>query len=144
MEICRDMSHWMCGKDREALPWLAQWRRNPWPEKIVWRQGNVIHDRFYWLAIKKRKEIQAGSLIHGEVDNQRISIDTDENIEELTIRLSDSLVDLEKPIEIFHKKFGKVFENFVDRKSETIFNSLKERADVESAATAQVDLSFAW
>jgi len=30
---------------------MAKHTRNPIPEKIVWRQDDVTHSRFYWLAI---------------------------------------------------------------------------------------------
>lgn len=44
-------AHWMDGQDAAAVPWMQQYTRNPLPGKIVWKQGNTVHERFYWLAV---------------------------------------------------------------------------------------------
>ena len=31
------LGHWMEGKDKEAIPWMASQSRNPWPDRIVAR-----------------------------------------------------------------------------------------------------------
>ena len=43
--------HWLDLQDKEALPWIKQFARNPWPRKVVWVQTGVTHDRFYWLQL---------------------------------------------------------------------------------------------
>ena len=42
--------HWMDMEDREAIPWMQAFRRQPLPQRVVWRQGHATHPRFYWLA----------------------------------------------------------------------------------------------
>src|SRR5690606_16640843 len=42
--IYEGLGHWMERKDAEALPWLEKFRRDPWPEKIVWLQDDVTRD----------------------------------------------------------------------------------------------------
>src|SRR5688572_18956710 len=49
--IYEGVGHWMNKKDAEAVPWMTQFKRNPWPRKLVWMQDDVVHRRFYWLQI---------------------------------------------------------------------------------------------
>ncbi|MCZ7635845.1 MAG: alpha/beta hydrolase [Verrucomicrobia bacterium] len=49
--IYEGLGHWMNKQDAEALPWMAQFRRQPWPDKVVWQQDDVVHRRFYWLQL---------------------------------------------------------------------------------------------
>ena len=44
--ILADKEHWMDREDRAAVPWMAQYRRNPWPKKLVWQQE--------WCGNRKR------------------------------------------------------------------------------------------
>ena len=39
-------------EDASAVPWMAKFRRDPAPKKVVWHQDDVTHDRFYWLAVE--------------------------------------------------------------------------------------------
>ena len=39
-------------EDASAVPWMAKFRRDPVPKKVVWHQDDVTHDRFYWLAVE--------------------------------------------------------------------------------------------
>ena len=49
--VYEGLGHWMNGRDREALPWMAAHTRDVWPKKVVWHQSGRTHDRFYWLAV---------------------------------------------------------------------------------------------
>lgn len=140
VNICADMGHWMCGRDAEALPWMAQWTRNPWPKKIVWVQGHVTHDRFYWLSIPDLGRAQPGQTITAEVDEQAIKISASESIQRLTLRLSDALLDLDQPINVQIDGLGEVFHGEVPRTELAIRDSFRRRADPSSAATALIDL----
>ncbi|MCA9258949.1 MAG: hypothetical protein KDA61_07105, partial [Planctomycetales bacterium] len=49
--IYPDKGHWMDREDASALPWMSQFRRDPRPDKVVWKQDDVTHNRFYWLHV---------------------------------------------------------------------------------------------
>ncbi len=51
VEIHPGRAHWMNLEDASAVPWMAKFRRNPVPKKVVWNQDDVTHDQFYWLAV---------------------------------------------------------------------------------------------
>jgi hypothetical protein len=142
VNICADMNHWMCGRDAEALPWMAQWARNPWPKKVVWVQDDVTHDRFYWLSLPTTVKIEQGQTITAEVHEQTISITISKGIKQLTLRLSDALLDLDQPISVSIKGHGQVFQGRVSRTEKAIEDSLRRRADPTSVATALLELAW--
>jgi len=139
VQIYDDLGHWMNGKDAEALPWMSQHTRNPWPKSIVWHQSSVTHNRFYWLALPNDIPTQ-GQTIRASVDGQIIHIQTND-VNQLTLRLSDTLVDLDQPIGVTIN--GKRhFAGIVPRTRQAIEQSLAERPDPASAATATLDLEW--
>lgn len=138
--LCKKMEHWMCGRDADALPWMAQWTRNPWPKKIIWMQGNVLHQRFYWLAIPDRSRAKTGQTIIAQVDHQTIRIEANEDLFELKLFLSDELIDLDEPVKIEIDGIGCVFDGMVPRTVEAIRESLNYRCDRQCIGTAMIDL----
>ncbi len=132
------LPHWMNRKDAEALPWMAQFTRNPWPKRIVWVQDDVTHDRLYWLQIPDAALAKAGDWIDARVEGQAITIDGAVPAG-LTLRLSDQLIDLDRPVRVMVN--GRVaFAGKVRRTAAAIVQSLEERADPASAATALLRL----
>jgi poly(3-hydroxybutyrate) depolymerase len=137
LRVYPESGHWMNLQDKEALPWMAQFTRNPWPQKVVWHQSNVTHERFYWLAVPEGTA-QPGAKVQAQVDGQNISIQAD--IPALVLRLSDQLLDLDQPIQVeWNDKT--VFQGKIQRSIQSIAVSLDERADPASAASAVLELS---
>ena len=139
VRIYPEMGHWMRLKDAESLPWMAKFSRNAWPKKIIWRQAKGITSRFYWLQIPD-KHLAKGQRITAEVNGQTIAV-TAENTPRLIVRLSDELVDLDKPVSISVNGEEK-FSGSVKRSAKEIIKSLGQRADPASAATASVTLKL--
>ena len=142
VNICADMGHWMCGRDAEALFWMAKWTRNPWPRKVVWIQDDVVHRRFYWLLLPESVEPKQGQKITAEIEGQNIDISTSDDIRQLTLRLFDALLDLDQPITVNVQNYGQVFEGRVARTAKAIEDSLRDRADPSCAATAYLKLQW--
>ena len=113
--------------------------RDPWPKKVVWHQDDVKHTRFYWLAVPEGTA-KNGQTIKAAVEGQTIRI-TAEGRDRLILRLSDKLLDLDQPITVLVGD-KEVFKGKVARTAEAITTSLKQRADVESAATATLPLEW--
>ena len=136
--IYEGLGHWMNKQDAEALPWMAQFRRQSWPTKVIWQQDDVVHRRFYWLqlpedlAIPDRQQFTA-TLCEGVVTL------TGDVPAALALRLSDRLVDLDQPLTV---RVGDrdVFQGKVARQAAAILTSLEERLDAASAATARLEL----
>ena len=139
VRIYPKMGHWMQLKDAESLPWMAKYTRNPWPKKIIWKQSKGITSRFYWLQIPEKK-LTKGQVVTAIVEGNTIRINT-EKVSHLNIRLSDHLLDLDNQIKISVNGQDK-FNSKVKRSALEIINSLDQRADPTSVATASVSLKL--
>ena len=131
--------HWMDREDAAALPWMAKYTRDPLPKKIVWRQDDVTHTRFYWLAIpedraRKNAEVRASR------DGQHIDIQS-ADLKQLIVRLNDQMVDLDKSVKIT-KGSQTLFEGRASRTIGTLAQSLGERGDPASVFSAQVSVKL--
>ena len=137
--IYEGLGHWMNKKDAEALPWMAGFERNPWPNKVVWQQDDVVHRRFYWLEIPLDTVITDRAKIAATVTGQAITLEGDVPAS-VHVRLSDRLLDLDQPLTVTvngREAFsGKVLRNAV-----AMVVSLAERVDMSSAATATVTIN---
>ena len=125
--------HWMDREDAVAVPWMARHRRNLRPERIVWLQDDVTHDRFYWLAVDEPK---ARERIVVERDGNTIRI-VEGGERGLRVRLDDSMVDLDLPVRVMRGD-ELVFEGRVPRSREVIERTLAERGDPMGVFTAEV------
>lgn len=99
--IIKGKGHWMERIDTLAVPWMAQFRRDPYPEKVVWRQELVVRDAMYWLSAPK-DECQHGKRV--VVSREGNVIDIEEcDYTRLTIYLNDKMCNLDKPVEVRYK-----------------------------------------
>lgn len=136
--IYEGLPHWMNRKDAEAVPWMANFTRNPWPRKLVWLQDDITHDRFYWLKIPDQTAAKAGQKIVATVEGQIITLSGDVPAQ-TELRLSDALLDLDQSVKVVVN--GKeAFNGQVPRTAATIRRTLEERADLPAAATAILEL----
>ncbi len=133
------LGHWMNRKDAEALPLMAAHVRQAWPRTVVWRQDDVLGERFYWLAVS-RGEAKVGQTVKAVVEGQTIRIEAD-GPRRLRLRLSDDLLDLDRPVTV--SKDGKtLLAGLVARQAGVIVRSLEDRPDPASAASGEVDLQW--
>ncbi len=98
VHVHKGCAHWMNLEDREAIPWMEKFTRNPLPEKIVWRQDDVTHDRLYWLAVPQA-EAKGGQEIIAERSGQSISVTAKSNAH-VTLLLNDALLNVDEPVTV--------------------------------------------
>ena len=135
--IHQDKGHWMELLDTVAITWMSTYRRDPFPKKVVWKQDDVTHNRFYWLRDENPTE---RSLIVASIEGQTIEIENT-SVSEFTIMLNDSLIDMDKSVIV--KYDGKeVFNATVPRTSSTILKSIREYGDPESVYYGEIPLSL--
>ena len=102
--------------------------RQRFPKRIVWKQDDVTHDRFYWLAVPASQR-SAGAVVEAHRDGQRIDIEKcDPN--QLIVRLNDEFVDLVAGQQKFSGR--------VSRTVATISQTLNERGDAAMTFSAEV------
>lgn len=119
--------HWMGMEDRKAIPWMEKFTRQALPDKVVWYQDDVTHDRFYWLAVPAGKAAK-GTEITATRSGQTITLTTTGEVPEVTILLNDAMADLDQPLTI--KTGDKVlFTGPAARTIAEIRQTLAERGD---------------
>ena len=93
------------GVDSSGIFWMSKFTRNPYPKKVVWKQDDVTHNRFYWLKVINPK---AYSLIVAKIEGQVITISYATS--EVVIMLHDNLLNMDKEVKVFIriKKSSKV------------------------------------
>ena len=131
--------HWMDRKDAVAIPWMAKHRRNPLPAKIVWKQDDVRHSRFYWLAVDS-KAIGDRTEIIARRDGQTIDVQS-HDASRLTIRLNDAMLDLEQPVSITSKD-KVLFQGRVSRTIGSLAKTLAERGDPQGLFSGEVTVEL--
>jgi hypothetical protein len=127
--------HWMNLQDAVAVPWMARFTRNVWPKTVVWLQDDRTHDRFYWLQVNKTSA-KAGDEIVASIHDGAIVVEKS-GASEFRLLLSDSLLDLDKPVTI-KMPDGESSTHSATRTIAAIAQSLLERNDPASAYSATI------
>jgi len=106
----------------------------------MWKQDDdAVHTRFYWLE-RAPDAARPNEIYAAHVDGQTITIETP-GTGSLTLRLSDALLDLDQPVKV--SVGGRtIFAGKVARSFAAIAQSLKEREDAETVATALLRVSW--
>ncbi|KAA8473975.1 hypothetical protein BDE36_1652 [Arcticibacter tournemirensis] len=126
VQLHEGRGHWMNREDSVAVPWMAAFRRNPLPARVVWKQDDVNHLSFYWLAVPRKSVKTGGEIVASYKGNE---IDVAKNYSDtLIIRLNDKMVDLDKPVKLNY--LGKqIFKGKLQRKVSVIKKTIDERKD---------------
>ncbi len=134
------LPHNMQNREAEMIPRMSPLAREAWPTRVVWKQSaRALHTRFYWLE-RAAEAVQPSELYAARVEGQTITIEAPET-GSLTLRLSDALLDLDRPVRVVEG--GRtLFEGAVPRSFAAVEQSLREREDPESVATALLPVSW--
>ncbi len=136
VEIYEGKGHWMNGADAAAVPWMAAHERDLRPDRIVWVQHAVPHQRYYWLFVENPR---LGTEIVVEREGQAIEIESWEPEGELAIRLDDTMLNLDKPVVVRHGE-QELFRGDVPRTIAVLARTLKEREDPRGLFPAEIRL----
>ncbi len=121
------------------LEWLTSHRRNPWPKKVVWEPAVAWKNTMFWV----RKEKPEGGRIVAEVrEGNLIAVAAADGPTDLSLLLSDDLVDLDKPL-VVTLNGAEVFRGFAQPSAAALLESIAERNDPAMVATARIDLGGA-
>ena len=139
VHIHKGKAHWMDREDAEAIPWMAARTRQPLPSRIVWKQDDVVRERFYWLAVDPM-QINDRAEIVAERDGNEFSIATTSS-ERVSLLLNDELADLDKPI-IVRVNGGEAQEVPALRTIATMARTLNQRGDRNQLFSAEIQLQI--
>ncbi|RUL85612.1 alpha/beta hydrolase family protein [Tautonia sociabilis] len=140
VKIYEGKGHWMDREDRVALPWMAQFSRNPVPQTVIWEQTGTPHERSYWLAVPP-EDATLGSIVVATRDGQEIHLTEAEGVSTLLIRLDDRMADLDRPISV---SIGgePLFEGIAPRTIATLLRTLAGRGDPGLLFDAEVAVTI--
>ena len=135
--IVEGKGHWMDNEDRAAVPWMAQYKRNPYPSKVVWRQSEVMRTSFYWISIDE-SEYADGATIVAQIDGNTINI-SQCDYEHVKLYLNDEMVNLDEPVVVTCGN-TELFNGMVKRSREVMESSLAEFGDIRYIFPAVVNV----
>jgi hypothetical protein len=140
VKIHEGKPHWMNREDAVALPWMAKFSRNPIPDRVVWKQTEVPHDRFYWLAVPPGTG-KVDSLAIAEHRGQTVEVTKAEGVDKLIVRLDDRMMDLDQPVTV--KRNGDfLFTGTAPRNIATIVKTLVGYGDPKLVFSADVQIKI--
>jgi hypothetical protein len=90
--------HWMDLEDRVAIPWMEERSRQPLPTRVAWRQDDILHSRFYWLAVAL-DQARAGQQVAAVREGQAVRIEASD-AKRLIVRWNDDMADLDQPVRV--------------------------------------------
>ena len=141
---------WFPEEDRDVLDFLRAHRRDPYPSRVKFTTREPAFGRCYWIEIveatralrieithvdmnnapiETRKEYEKPVEVDAECDRakNRVTIKAGA-VRELKVRLSDELLDLDKPVRIVLNN-EVVFEGKVERSLQVALDDCKARRD---------------
>ncbi len=138
-KIYPDKRHWMDREDAAAIPWMAQYRRNRLPARVVWKQDDVRHSRFYWLAVDPQT-IDDRAEVTANRDGAKFDLQAT-GVKRLTILLCDEMVDLDQPITIVSQG-QTLFAGVAARTIDVMARTLAQRGDPHDLFCGQVTVDL--
>ena len=131
--------HWMDLEDAAAVPWMAQYTRNPYPTKVVWVQGDVMKPAFYWLGVNA-SAAKKGDMLVASVSDNTVTIEKSD-YSRVTVYLNDALVNLDQPVKVVYGE-KVLFEGTLTRSPQTMLQTLNARSDLSYIFPAQVEVTL--
>ena len=133
--IVKNKGHWMDREDTAAIGWMYKYKRNPYPNRVVWQQEDFAVNEFYWLKVNPN-EVERGKKVVASYSGNTIDIDYCD-YRNLTIMLCDKMMNLDKPVVV--NMCGKeVFRGMVSRSLDVYKRTLYERNDPEYAFSVEI------
>ena len=138
--IVEGCGHWMNRADTAAIDWLCQFERNPYPERIVWRQEDSnLRDWFYYLSIPEH-EMAKGKELRVEYNGNTINIvKCDYGC--FTIHLNDKMMNLSNPV-IVKYNGNIIHDGMVYRSEANIEQSIAKRMDKNYIFPAKIHIDL--
>lgn len=140
VKIREGKGHWMNLEDKEALPWMATFTRNPIPERVVWKQTGTPHHRSYWLAVPP-KEAKGDSLVIAQRSGQTVEIVSSEKMARVLIWLDDRMMDLDKPV-VVKQGSKELVKTTPERTIANLVRTLGGRGDRELMFDAEIAIEL--
>ena len=137
--IVEGKGHWMDLEDKAAVPWMQQFTRNPYPEKVVWVQGDAMKSWFYWLGVPKA-EAEKGKMLVARIEDNTVTIEKSD-YSAVSIYLNDKLANLDQPVKVVYGD-KVLFEGLVQRTPRNMLSTLNARGDLSYIFPAVIEVKL--
>lgn len=138
VQIHANRPHWMNRLDTVAVPWMAKFKRNPLPEKVVWQQDDVLKTQFYWLGVPTA-QAKTGRQLIATCKANKINI-LKSDYDTVYIYLNDKLLNLNKPV-VVQWQGQEIFRGKAKRNMLPIWQSIENRTDKDLIFNSRLVLS---
>ncbi len=139
VEIHAEKGHWMDRQDASGVKWMMQFSRNLLPQRVAWLQDDVLHHRFYWLAVPDGTAKQ-GSKIIASRNGNTFAIEASD-VDRFALLLRDDFVDLDSPIEVIYE--GRtIFSGPAKRTIASLWSSIVDRGDPAATFSCRVPIAL--
>jgi poly(3-hydroxybutyrate) depolymerase len=139
-QVHAGLPHWMNLEDAVSIPFLQSHVRDPIPRKVVWEQADLPRGTSYWLAVDAANRTK-GNLIQASYGADGVSIEMVKGVRSLQVRLSDAMLDLDKPVKISYGS-QQLSSAQVPRTIATLARTLEERNDPAMLFSAEVSVTI--
>ena len=133
------MGHWMGWLDTSGILWISQFKRNPYPKKVAWRQDDVLNKRYYWL---KNNNPNEGDTLIVSILEQTITVEKT-NIPNFTIYLNDDLVNMDQIVSVSYNE-KELYKGHVKRDGKIIKRSTIEHGAPQSVYFGEIEININW
>lgn len=137
--IIPQVGHWMLRADTAAVPWMAQYRRQPYPTQIVWRQEEVLRPSFYWIAAPG-EELKTGMRVDVKRKGNQIDI-LSCDYSSLTLFFNDEMCDLDRPVTVTYRG-KKLVRKKLKRTIAQLESTLNARGDIRYMFPASITVEI--
>ncbi len=127
--IVEGKPHWMDGAEKAAVPWMNQFTRDPYPDKVVWLQGQKnkpLRTHFYWISVPENElDTSVDKTVVAGYDKEKNTVTVTQcDYSMLTFYFNDDMVDLDKPVKVIYNS-KTVFYGRVYRLSSTLEETMQ-------------------
>jgi hypothetical protein len=129
--------HWMGMEDRVAIPWMEARNRNPLPDRVAWRQDDVLHPRLYWLGVPEGTA-KAEQQILASRSGAAVTVEASD-VPQIRVLWNDAMADLDKDVQVtLANPPLTLWDGKVERTIGTLSRTLEERGDRRLMFSAEV------
>ena len=137
--IVKGKEHWMDLEDAAAVPWMAKYKRNPYPDKVVWQQGDEMKPFLYWLGVPL-SEAEKGKRLEARYEGNTVEI-LSSDYTAVTVYLCDKMMDLNETVKVIYGD-KVLFEGAVTRSPAVLRQTLREREDLSYLFPVRIDVKL--
>ncbi len=132
-----DTGHWMNMADQVAIPWMESRSRRVLPDRVVWRQDDVVHGSFYWLAVPEGTAA-GGIEVVARREGAVVQLEKSD-AERVRVRWTDAMADLDRSVEV---RMGEkvLHRGVLPRTVGTLSKTLEARGDRKLMFPSEVEV----